>query len=144
MWVKYYRSSDTDVFTFSNLQVVKDQFPANTRHWTNVVLMLDQKMFSPTTLKSAPKSTHCHSNYYSLLISIARIFSSPGHHYVIKACRSKSRRHKFQTFVPKLVHFAFWSILGTMNNIFSTMILSLKKTLIKIALSTTTKLSIFS
>ena len=27
------------------------------------------------------------------------------HMYVIKACRSKSKHHKSQTFVPKLVHF---------------------------------------
>ena len=31
--------------------------------------------------------------------------SLPGHQYVIKVCRSKSKRYKFQTLVPKLVQF---------------------------------------
>ena len=42
---------------------------------------------------------------------------------MIKACRSKSKRHNFQTLVPKLVQFTtILLIFGTMNNIFSTLL----------------------
>ena len=42
---------------------------------------------------------------------------------VIKACRSKSKRHKFQALVPKLVQFTTILLIfgfGTIKNIFST------------------------
>ena len=47
--------------------------------------------------------------------------------YVIKACRSKSKSHQFQTFVPKLiVHFTtILLIFETMNNIFTILYASL-------------------
>ena len=71
--------------------------------------------------KSLPRllaTTHLRQDHSADVWAI----SPPGHQYVIKACRM-SKRHKFQTFVPKLVHFTTISlILGTMNTIFLTSI----------------------